>query len=109
MLLAELHGEYILHGDQLLPFNSEDMKTINEKNPYGASFIDNDRIAIGTSLGGCFIINKKTAPEACANGYAIIIYERSSIGVFFIDSFHVFGVERQKLISMEYIFSMEFS
>src|SRR5258705_5056076 len=59
LLLTKKHGAYILQGDQLLPFNTEDMKTINEKNPYGASFIDNDRIAIGTSLGGCFIINKK--------------------------------------------------
>ena len=34
------------------------MQTLSEKNPYRASFIDADRIAIATSLGGCFILNK---------------------------------------------------
>jgi ligand-binding sensor domain-containing protein/DNA-binding CsgD family transcriptional regulator len=58
-LLTKKHGSFILHGDQILPFNTADMQTIGEKNPYGAVYIDNDRIAIGTSLGGCFIINKK--------------------------------------------------
>ena len=58
LLLTKKHGSYILHGDLLLPFNTADMQAICEKNPYGASFIDNDRIAIITSLGGCYIVNK---------------------------------------------------
>src|ERR1700741_1266534 len=58
LLLTKKHGAYILYGDQLLPFNTPAMQIVSEKNPYGASFLDNDRIAIGTSLGGCFVINR---------------------------------------------------
>ncbi|MEO5563251.1 MAG: triple tyrosine motif-containing protein, partial [Chitinophagaceae bacterium] len=58
LLITKKHGSYILTSDRLLPFSTPDMKIIGEKNPYGASFIDNERIAIATSLGGCFIINK---------------------------------------------------
>jgi ligand-binding sensor domain-containing protein/DNA-binding CsgD family transcriptional regulator len=59
LLITKKHGAYVLKGDRLLPFNVPDMQSICEKNPYGASFIDNDRIAVITSLGGCFIINRK--------------------------------------------------
>ena len=59
LLITKKNGAYVLKGDQLLPFNVPDMQSICEKNPYGASFIDNDHIAVVTSLGGCFIINKK--------------------------------------------------
>ena len=58
LLITKKHGAYILHGDHLLPFNDPDLRSVCEKNPYGASFINNDRIAIATSLGGCFIVNK---------------------------------------------------
>ncbi len=58
LLLTKKHGSFILSGNLLLPFRTPDIQTIGEKNPYGASSIDNDRIAIITSLGGCFIINK---------------------------------------------------
>jgi DNA-binding CsgD family transcriptional regulator len=34
------------------------MQIIGVKNTYRASFIDHDRIAIATSLGGCYIINR---------------------------------------------------
>jgi ligand-binding sensor domain-containing protein/DNA-binding CsgD family transcriptional regulator len=59
LLLTKKHGAYVLHGNLLLPFHTADLETICEKNPYSVSYIDNDRIAIGTSLGGCFIINRK--------------------------------------------------
>ena len=59
LLITKKHGAYILHGDQLLHFDVPDVQSICEKNPYGAAFIDNERIAIVTSLGGCFIITKR--------------------------------------------------
>jgi len=59
LLLTKKHGAYILYHDRLLPFRTSDMQTICEKNPYGATIIDNDRIAIVTNLGGCFIINRQ--------------------------------------------------
>ncbi|HEY0677472.1 MAG TPA: triple tyrosine motif-containing protein [Chitinophagaceae bacterium] len=59
LLMTKKHGAYILHDNRLLKFEPPDMLDICAKNPYGASIIDNDRIAIVTSLAGSFIINKK--------------------------------------------------
>lgn len=59
LLLTKKHGAFILKGDHITPFTTPDLKTINEKNPYGAAAIDENRIAVITSLGGCFVINKK--------------------------------------------------
>jgi DNA-binding CsgD family transcriptional regulator len=59
LLITKKHGAYILHNNQLLPFKAPDIEAICAKNPYGASAIDNDRIAVVTSLAGCFIINKQ--------------------------------------------------
>ena len=59
LLITKKHGAYILHNNRLLPFTEPDVQAICAKNPYGASFIDKDRIAVVTSLAGCFIINKK--------------------------------------------------
>ncbi len=59
LLLTKKHGAYILYNDRLLPFRTPDMQSISEKNPYGATFIDDNHIAIITSLGGCFIINRE--------------------------------------------------
>jgi DNA-binding CsgD family transcriptional regulator len=53
------HGAYRLKGNQLSVFDSPDMKLIAEKNPYAATAINTDHIAIATNLDGCFIINKK--------------------------------------------------
>lgn len=59
LLMTKKHGAYILQGNRLLPFKPNDIPAICAKNPYGASFIDDERIAIVTSLAGCFIIDKK--------------------------------------------------
>jgi ligand-binding sensor domain-containing protein/DNA-binding CsgD family transcriptional regulator len=59
LLVTKKHGAYLLNGGRISTFTSADLKLINEKNPYGAAAIDDNRIAIITSLGGCFIINKK--------------------------------------------------
>lgn len=59
LLITKKHGAYILHDNRLLPFTEPDVLAICAKNPYGASFIDSNRIAVVTSLAGCFIINKK--------------------------------------------------
>jgi ligand-binding sensor domain-containing protein len=59
LLITKKNGLFILKGDRIIPFTTPDLEMINEKNPYGATIIDENRIAIITSLGGCFIINKK--------------------------------------------------
>jgi len=59
LLVTKKHGAYILHNNRLLPFIAPDLQAICAKNPYGASLIDGDRIAVVTSLAGCFIINKQ--------------------------------------------------
>jgi ligand-binding sensor domain-containing protein/DNA-binding CsgD family transcriptional regulator len=59
LLITKKHGAYVLHGNMLLPFKTPDIQAICNKNPYGASLIDDNRIAVVTSLGGCFIIDKK--------------------------------------------------
>ena len=59
LLITKKHGSFILTSDRLMPYSTPDLQIIGEKNPYKASFIDDDRIAVATSLGGCFIINKK--------------------------------------------------
>ncbi len=59
LLLTKHHGSYILHGETITPFNTPDMRLINEKNPYSAAVIDQNQIAIITNLAGCFVINSK--------------------------------------------------
>jgi ligand-binding sensor domain-containing protein len=59
LLITKKHGTFILKGDHIVPFTTPDLQMINDKNPYGATIIDENRIAIVTSLGGCFVINKK--------------------------------------------------
>lgn len=59
LLLTKHHGSYILYKEQISPFNTADMRLINEKNPYSAAVIDKNQIAIITNLAGCFIINEK--------------------------------------------------
>ncbi len=59
LIFTKNNGSYILHGEEMIPFNSADMRLINDKNPYKAAIIDKDRIAIVTNLAGCFIINRK--------------------------------------------------
>ncbi len=59
LLITKKHGTYILTSDQLVPFSTPDLASIGEKNPYGAAIISNDRIAVITNIGGCFVINKK--------------------------------------------------
>jgi hypothetical protein len=59
LLITKKHGASILNGDHIIPFSTPDLTIINEKNPYGATAIDENRIAIITSLGGCYVINKK--------------------------------------------------
>lgn len=59
LMLTKKNGAYILNGDQIRQFRTPDLQMINEKNPYGAASIDENRIAIITSFGGCYVINKK--------------------------------------------------
>jgi DNA-binding CsgD family transcriptional regulator len=59
LLLTKHHGSYILHGEDIIPFETADMRLINEKNPYSAAVINENQIAIITNLAGCFIINDK--------------------------------------------------
>ncbi|OQP63087.1 hypothetical protein A3860_03695 [Niastella vici] len=59
LLLTKHHGSYILNGETITPFETPDMRLIDEKNPYSAAVINKDQIAIITNLAGCFIINEK--------------------------------------------------
>ena len=59
LLLTKHHGSYILYGENIIPFETADMRLINEKNPYSATVINEHEIAIITNLAGCFIINDK--------------------------------------------------
>lgn len=59
LIFTKNHGSYILHGENITPFNTPDMQFINDKNPYKAAIIDSNRIAVVTNLAGCFIINEK--------------------------------------------------
>lgn len=59
LLITKKHGTFFLAANHLVPFTSHDLQTINEQNPYGATLIDENRIAIATSLGGCYVIDKK--------------------------------------------------
>jgi DNA-binding CsgD family transcriptional regulator len=61
LLLTKHHGSYIIRGEEITPFETPDMRLINEKNPYSAAVIDQNQIAIITNLAGCFIINNKGA------------------------------------------------
>lgn len=58
-LVATKNGIFLLHKDRMLPFETPDLKMINEKKVYAAARLDTDRFALATNLGGCFIINGK--------------------------------------------------
>lgn len=59
LLVTKKHGFYILKGGQLTPFITPDIREIAAKNPYAATTVHSDQIAIATNLEGCFIINTK--------------------------------------------------
>lgn len=52
-------GLFLLHGDTLSSFETPDTRLATTKNISGACMISEDRIALGTNIGGCIIINKK--------------------------------------------------
>jgi hypothetical protein len=59
LVLIKRYGSFILANDTLVPFNTPGMQIIAAQNPYAATVINPDHIAVATSLGGCYIINKK--------------------------------------------------
>lgn len=59
LVLIKRYGSFILHKGQLTPFNTPSMQDVTAQNPYAATVLNDDLIAIATSLGGCYIINKK--------------------------------------------------
>lgn len=52
-------GIFLLHGDTLSRFSTPDIDNIAARNISAACMIADDRIAIGTNIGGCIVINKK--------------------------------------------------
>jgi ligand-binding sensor domain-containing protein/DNA-binding CsgD family transcriptional regulator len=52
-------GIYFLTGNTLSKFETPALKEIAGKLIYTASFVDNDHILLGTTLDGCFVIDKK--------------------------------------------------
>jgi DNA-binding CsgD family transcriptional regulator/ligand-binding sensor domain-containing protein len=59
LLPSQVHGLFILHGDTVSQFETPYIKSIADKNIYGASLLSPDKIAVITNLAGCIIINKK--------------------------------------------------
>ena len=59
LVLIKRLGSFILANDTLTPFKTAGLQAIAAQNPYAATVIGPDQIAIATSLGGCYIINKK--------------------------------------------------
>lgn len=53
------HGIYILFGSELNRLSSNDVNHLSDKNIYSSAKIDDNLIAIGTNLAGCYIINEK--------------------------------------------------
>lgn len=51
------HGMFILSHGEIKPFESTDISEINTKVVHGAVAIDQNTIALTTTLGGCYIIN----------------------------------------------------
>lgn len=52
------HGIFILHGNLLNRFRSATIDDIAEKNIYTAAKVEDNLVAIGTNLGGCYFINQ---------------------------------------------------
>lgn len=59
LLTTLTDGLYILHHDSIIPFVTKDIAAITGQNVYGATLLDDDRIALITNLSGCIVINKK--------------------------------------------------
>jgi hypothetical protein len=59
LLATQQHGLFILHGDKITPFKTKDINAIASSNIYGATVLDNGRIALNTNLSGCVILSKK--------------------------------------------------
>lgn len=53
------HGAYWLRGNQTRALSTDFMKKVAKYRIYNATRVSHDRIALSTSLNGCFIINKK--------------------------------------------------
>ena len=58
-LIATKNGIFLLNKDRIIPFQTPDLTIINEKKVYAAARLDDDRFALATNLGGCYIINRK--------------------------------------------------
>lgn len=59
LIITRKHGFYLLKDGALSVYTSPDLQTVAEKSPYDAILIGSNEIAVATSLGGCFIINKQ--------------------------------------------------
>lgn len=53
------NGVYFLSHNLLTKFNSPSLQNISQKNIYTSLKIDDHRLLLATSLGGCFVIDKK--------------------------------------------------
>lgn len=59
LLPTVFSGLYLIHGDTLSQFSTPDINLIASKNISGACLMADNRIAITTNFGGCFVVNKK--------------------------------------------------
>ncbi len=51
-------GLYLLTGNKIVPFAQNSISELSGKNIYKSIYLENDRIAVLTNFGGCFIISK---------------------------------------------------
>lgn len=59
ILLATLNqGLFVLHHDSISKFVTADVEEVAKQNIYNIILLDNDRMAVSTSLSGCFIMHK---------------------------------------------------
>lgn len=59
LVLIKRYGSFILLDGKLSPFNTPYMQDIIAQVPYAATVLNDEHIAIATSLGGCYIVNKQ--------------------------------------------------
>ncbi len=59
LLSTEKNGIYIINANKATKLRSPFLETINDKNISCATMVNDRHIALGTSLAGCFIIDKK--------------------------------------------------
>lgn len=59
LLVSLLHGLYLLTGDTVRPYLTPDLARIAPKSIAAACLMPDNRLALATNLGGCFIVDRQ--------------------------------------------------